>query len=66
MQAHHKGGFTLNLTHCKNTQAYACELMRLLGRNRFLKSEDMEYKDRADIQALVRLLRKSAVSYPDF
>ena len=56
----------MNLTHCKNTQAYACELMRLLGRNRFLKSEDMPVKDFKDIQVFIRLLRKSAVSYPCF
>ena len=66
MQAHHKGGFTLNLTHQRNTQAYACELMRLLGKNRFLKSEDMPVKDFKDIQVFIRLLRKSAVSYPCF
>ena len=59
MQAHHKGGFTLNLTHCKNTQLYCIELMRLLGKNRFLKSEDQTYRDRRDIQTLVSILRRT-------
>ncbi len=44
----------------------ACELMRILGRTRFMNTRDISRRDWLDAQALMRALRREPIAYPEF
>lgn len=49
-----------------NLEPLIVELMRLIGKNRHLKPQDVDPKDSKDIQTLISTLRTIETPYPHF
>ena len=62
-----KRGFTMKGIHGSlSVEQVACELMRLVSKNRLLHPRDMNPRERRDIQTLLHTVRMTPPEYPHY